>query len=474
MRIGLKTGLYTTMGICLVAHAGPARAEGGFADAAIRQQLVESRTFIQIPGPNPVLTPGPKGSWDDGVIESSDAFKDIGTYYFYYHGAGQGQGYRLGVASSDHPLGPFKKHGDKPILEVGPKGSWESIHVACALVRREGPDKYCMWYSGMKPGEHAGIWGIGLATASHPLGPWTKYEGNPVIDHFGYLGGVVKVDGKYMMYTAHPISWDGYHNDYSPLAVAVADRPEGPWKKYEKNPLMVKGADGEWGDGGISEAEVLYENGMFHMFYGATPRYGPRTEHVGYAYSFDGYKFFKHGFNPIVSREAAPNAAAFAEIHAIIERPFIYLYHTLRYKQKDNLDHPWIEDLGVQVLATQRPFSLNMPVIHRETLAPGETTSLDAASPVALGHVTRASLTAECRFAAGAKEPLTLHVRSSYDGVTYDTDDLVFLMLDVQPGKKVVRTIGIKPNVRFIKVFLENLDKNQSVSNVVVTASLNG
>ena len=81
--------------------------------------LLESRRFIQIPGPNPIIKPGPDGAWDDGVAEASDAFKDVDTYYFYYHATGAGKGYRLGVASSNHPLGPFKKHGDKPILDLG-------------------------------------------------------------------------------------------------------------------------------------------------------------------------------------------------------------------------------------------------------------------------------------------------------------------------------------------------------------------
>ena len=39
---------------------------------------------------------------------------------------------------------------------------------------------------------------------------------------------------------------------------------------------MVRGKTGDWDDGGISEAEVLYNNGMYHMYYGAVRTYGPR------------------------------------------------------------------------------------------------------------------------------------------------------------------------------------------------------
>ena len=59
----------------------------GFAQAAddashgpTRNDLLDSTPFIHIPGPNPILEPGPPGSWDDRILETSDAFKDFGTY----------------------------------------------------------------------------------------------------------------------------------------------------------------------------------------------------------------------------------------------------------------------------------------------------------------------------------------------------------------------------------------------------------
>ena len=75
--------------------------------------------FIQIPGPNPILVPSPSG-WDSGAVEAADIIKDNDTYYFYYHATGGGAGYQLGAATSDHPLGPWKKYEDNPILKVGP------------------------------------------------------------------------------------------------------------------------------------------------------------------------------------------------------------------------------------------------------------------------------------------------------------------------------------------------------------------
>jgi len=450
------------------------RARGGDlpSESESRNPFLGSGPFIQIPGPNPVITPGPDGAWDDGVTEAADAFRDVGTYYFYYHATGAGKGYRLGVASATSPLGPFEKHGDKPVLDLGPKGSWDDRYVACAMVLKDGPEKYYMWYSGHGSSREHRQWSIGLARASHPLGPWEKYDGNPILKDFGYVGGVVKVKGKYRLYCAHPISGPGYKGDYSPLAVALADSPEGPWTKYPGNPLMEKGDRGDWDDGGISEAEVLYHNGMFHMFYGGTEIYGPRLESIGYAYSFDGFKFTKYGRNPVAKRQANPNAAAFAEVHAIIEPPFIYLYHTLRYERRGNRSFPWTEDLGIQVLVTERPFSLDMPVLNLESLDAGKTTPLDDSPPVCLSNAKKAALTAECTYSQNAKKALRIHVRSSYDGINYDTSDLYTFDNEVKPGQLSRKTFELDTKVRFIKVLVENPDESESVSNVRITASL--
>jgi len=373
--------LLASIAFCLLTMLNLVLADESSSKRALRNDLVEKGQFIHIPGPNPIIKPGPEGSWDEICTEASDAFKDFGTYYLYYHGFGkrmnyatqQGTGYQLGVATSTHPLGPFKKYEGNPILKVGPKGSWEDITVACAMVLKEGTDKYYMWYSAKSSLTEQGVFGIGLATASNPLGPWKKYEGNPILEDFGYVGGVVNANGKYYLYTAYPIGSTGV--DYSPMSLAISDTPQGPWTKYSGNPVIRQGEWGEWDDGGFSEAEVLYHSGVFHLFYGGTKLYAPRRlsrESIGYAYSFDGYNWVKYGLNPVVTREACPNLACFAEVHAIFESPFIYLYHTIRYKgplrqgQGDTYDGYKVdlksylyEDLGVQVLVTRRPFSLD-------------------------------------------------------------------------------------------------------------------
>ncbi len=448
-----------------------------------KANAIEQQQWVTIPGPNPILTEGDTGTWDDEIIESCDILHDGDTYYLYYHACGQGHGYRIGVATAKHPLGPFVKHGNAPVLELGTKGSWDDMYVACAMVVKrvavEGkePDTYYMWYSakGKKP-EHS-QWGVGLATAEHPLGPWQKYDGNPLLAHFGYVGGVVPYRGKYYMYNEHPIS--STSPDYGPFALAIADKPEGPWQPWPENPVLADINTGEWDDGGYSEAEVVYHNGVFHLFYGGGKTSRPRLttrESIGYAYSLDGIHFTKHRWNPVVNRDLLPNVAAMSEVHALIEPPFVYLYHTLRYKtppsEKYGKRWPHLEHMGVQVVAMQKPFMLDMPVWNLASLAGGTQTALEEACLLKIESLGRLALTVRCRYGSKAKEGLRLRVKSSSDGCCFDTTDWQTVQLEVRPGQQMQQTVSLPTNVRFIKVLVENPDASDKVTDIGVIASM--
>lgn len=427
------------------------------------------KQFMQIPGPNPILTPGGKDTWDENVIECCNVFKDGDTYYLYYHGVPKNKdiwsrlSYRVGVAASSHPLGPWKKYEKNPIIDLGSEGSWEEQCVACVAVLKEEADKYYMWYTGLKKGEFPKC-NIGLATASSPLGPWKKYESNPILEDFGYLGGVVKIGDKYYMYNEYPIGASS--PDQGPFALATANSPEGPWTKYQGNPVIPAGDWGAWDDGGYSEAGVLYRDGVFHIFYGGTK--WTKLESIGYAYSFDGYNFVKYPRNPVALREKNPDTSAFAEVHALYEPPFVYLYHTLRYISRG----PNEEDIGVQILATSTPFRLTMPVLSSDSLGAGRSSELTSCPPISLEHISDIALTVECTYHANAKKGLKAHVRASCDGINYDTEDLCAFDIPFAPGQEVSKTLSLDAKLMFIKVILENLDEAHDITNVKVMATL--
>jgi len=277
-------------------------------------------TYLHIPGPNPILKPGSDGEWDDQIIECSEILKDANIYFLYYHAA-DGSNYRIGVATASNPLGPWKKFENNPIIDIGTSGSWEDNHVACASIIKKDSNNYLMWYSGMKQGEYP-KWGIGLAYATSPLGPWVKYSNNPVIADFGYLGSVIANNNKYLMYSCYPVNSTSY--DSGPISVAMALHPEGNWVKYVNNPILLAGSNGSWDDGGYSESSVFIRDGIFQSFFGGQKIIQNKIEHVGYAYSDDGFNFIKHNNNPIILLKENPGASAFSEVHTLWEYPFYY------------------------------------------------------------------------------------------------------------------------------------------------------
>jgi len=132
----------------------------------------------------------------------------------------------------------------------------------------------------------------------------------------------------------------------------------------------------------------------------------------------------------------------------------------------------FIEDIGVQILATQTPFRLRMPVLNIDQLDPGMSSSLQACPPISLEHIESLALTAECTYDAQAKAGMRIHVRASYDGLNYDTVDLYTFDNHFEPGKRVSKTVELPCKVMFIKVLVENLSEARPIKNVKVTVAL--
>ncbi len=204
-------------------------AEDGIA-VYISQDLL---TWEPVPGNRLALDK--KDSWGDRWFWAPEVYHVDGTFYMYYSADEH-----ICVATSDSPLGPFKQAVKKPMLE-GEKCIDNSLFIdddgkpyvffdrfndglniwvaeleddlmtirgetmkKCINVSQpwekvwprvnEGPfvlkykGKYYMTYSANS--YESPFYGIGYATADEVTGPWTKYEGNPILQKPGELVGV--------------------------------------------------------------------------------------------------------------------------------------------------------------------------------------------------------------------------------------------------------------------------------------------
>jgi hypothetical protein len=191
-----------------------------------------------------------------------------------------------------------------------PKGKWPVDPVTNAT--------YFLWYctgsqSASFPGQAwSGGDNTGLATAPHPLGPWTKFKypdghiGGPVMNLTGaadfpgneegiYNSQVVELNnGTFLMY-GETMSGPGANDQRAfeeylgGVGIWSSALPEGPfqWVGFGPQP----GGFGAWNDGGTSGGSVrLMGEGMYEMWFsGAKMRKNsrilPREEDVGVAYS---------------------------------------------------------------------------------------------------------------------------------------------------------------------------------------------
>lgn len=120
-----------------------------------------------------VLSPEP-ATWEGDYIAANGSVlhNDSAGFLYWYQG---GRMPRIGMASS--PDGrEWRKHG-APVLDVGPRGSWDERGVADPYVIRVG-STYVMYYLGQ---DRARRQQLGVARSGDGV-TWEKYRGNPVLE----------------------------------------------------------------------------------------------------------------------------------------------------------------------------------------------------------------------------------------------------------------------------------------------------
>lgn len=218
----------------ILLHDDTYYAYGTYAEDGIAVYISQD-LLIWEPVPGNRLALDKKDSWGDRWFWAPEVYHVDGTFYMYYSADEH-----ICVATSDSPLGPFKQAVKKPMLE-GEKCIDNSLFIdddgkpyvffdrfndglniwvaeleddlmtirdetmkKCINVSQpwekvwprvnEGPfvlkykGKYYMTYSANS--YESPFYGIGYATADEVTGPWTKYEGNPILQKPGELVGV--------------------------------------------------------------------------------------------------------------------------------------------------------------------------------------------------------------------------------------------------------------------------------------------
>jgi len=154
-------------------------------------------------------------------------------------------------AVADKPEGPYRVIGT--VLKGRGKGYWDANTIHNPTIQKVG-NKYVMFYLGNNVDlanerkiSHAATQRIGLAMADSLNGEWIRVsDKNPILDISpnqkdwdSYLTTnpalLQNTDGKFWLYYK---SWDFNNDKMRKMGLAIADKIEGPYKKYENNPVL--------------------------------------------------------------------------------------------------------------------------------------------------------------------------------------------------------------------------------------------
>lgn len=125
---------------------------------------------------------------DEGSIDGS-LFCDKGDYYFFFVRFTDGNA--IWVARMNDDLCSIRKETLRPCLHVSQEWETDPKFPGCKV--NEGPfvlkhkGKYYLTYSANHYQSH--LYGVGVATATNPMGPWSKVTSNPVLQKAGGLTG---------------------------------------------------------------------------------------------------------------------------------------------------------------------------------------------------------------------------------------------------------------------------------------------
>jgi parallel beta-helix repeat protein/predicted outer membrane repeat protein len=327
---------------------------------------------------NPVMEPGPPGAWDSDFIWGRALVYTDGVYYFFYGGTDDYQSapFSIGLATSTNGL-DFSKYPD-PIM-TGDGTGFDAVSVLPSEVRLEG-DTWTLYYGGTDDFYVMGS--PGLATATNPLGPWTRLD-DPVLDPgpagewdsaFVGAGSIVPTEDGYLMYYTGG-------DDISPnaiIAIGLATSTNGiDWTKYDdpstpfppyaySDPVLKPGPPGSWDGGKTYGATVFATPWGYEAFYSANSTANWFRREIGYAVSPDGIDWTaRHPDNPILQPEDDPVA------WMIIESPKVLLIEETYWMYYDYYNSPNAVGLarGKVCCAPVEEASIAGPAL----LLPGET-----------------------------------------------------------------------------------------------------
>lgn len=325
---------------------------------------------------NPVLDLDRK-SWDSLGVETPAVIKDTSApassrYRMWYAGHRTHVRYDIGYASSPDGLS-WTKHAGNPVLAAGPDTSWKNGLLEGPSVMKVG-DTLKMWYAGVD-----------------------RFANNQPTDYHCSIGYAWSLDGI-------------------------------TWNEYGSNPVIVTGAENSHDFASVQDPSVLRIDGIYHCWYGTLGKWDVEGQQIGYATSTDGIRWSKYDKNPVVARGAGSawdrRVASFPTV--IDDGGFFRMWYTGMDTATPSWPKPYFWDIGY-ARAPREHLMITQRKQNHETNSFSSNIGIRSAGTEIAVYVSGALRSAPCEVLVvdvrGALvKRLTLAPKS--DGVRWDKKDI--------------------------------------------------
>ncbi len=230
---------------------------------------------------NPIMS-GTPGQWDEGSVNDEWVIYESGQYKMWYGGQtivnGNPTSYQIGYATSSDGI-HWTKYADNPVLAPGPSGTWDDLYVHLPTVIRNG-SSYIMYYRGSSTKTTVTSLkvesSLGMATSSDGV-HWKK-SGSPLTlarsssgwDTYQRVSDVLVVGGRYLLgYAGSPTPFPAPKGPVPKVKIGFASSLDGmSWTPDSNNPAIV-GGSGTWDSGGVNYPMVLPVGDNLYVYYAA-------------------------------------------------------------------------------------------------------------------------------------------------------------------------------------------------------------
>lgn len=190
-------------------------------------------------------------------------------------------GYEAGITRRD----------PSPVIKV------DSRYYAWYSRTAEGSSGYFadIWYATSLDGKK---WSEqGLAIGKGRKGDW---------DNNGVFTPTILIAEKryYLFYTAVPKPFSQENPPTSTaIGIAIADFPDGPWSKFDRNPVLKTGKPGEWDSCRVDDACLIVRNSQYWLYYkGRELGLSPAETKMGFAIAENpAGPYVKYKSNPVLN-----------------------------------------------------------------------------------------------------------------------------------------------------------------------------